>query len=339
MDLENIGYLAGNTKEAMMFNAGAAEQPMDMDSISENPLLTIVVPVYNEEQALASLAPCLIELCRSRGWMAVFVNDGSSDQTRQILDHLSTSQDVCVVHHKVNRGYGGALKSGISQVTTPFVVTMDGDGQHSPHDVERILQFAIENDADMVVGKRDERGSSGAYRTIGKFLIRAFTKILMPLPITDVNSGFKFYRTEFVRRYMTVCPDSMAFSDVITLVFLSEHHLVLEYPIQVSPRKTGQSMINTFTAFETLIQVLNIALMFNPLKLFLPISALCILAGFVWGIPFVLLGRGVSVGAMLAIVTGLLFFAVGLIANQLSAIRMERLRDLHRFDHLRQLEK
>jgi hypothetical protein len=150
----------------------------------------------------------------------------------------------------------------------------------------------------------------------------------MPLPITDLNSGFKFYRTELAKRYMTVCPDSMAFSDVITLVFLSEHNLVLEYPIQVLPRKNGQSMINTFTAFETLIQVLNIALMFNPLKLFLPISAFCILAGFVWGIPFVLLGRGVSVGAMLAIVTGLLFFVLGLIASQLSAIRMERLRDL-----------
>jgi len=308
-----------------------------MDSISENPLLTVVIPVYNEEQALPSFASCLIELCRSRGWMTVFVNDGSSDHTKQILDHLS-SQDVHVVHHKVNRGYGGALKTGISRVTTPFLVTMDGDGQHNPHDVERILQFAMESDADMVVGKRDDPGASGPYRTLGKFLIRAFTKILMPLPITDPNSGFKFYRTEFAKRYITVCPDSMAFSDVITLVFLSEHNLVLEYPIQISSRKAGQSMINTFTAFETLIQVLNIALMFNPLKLFLPISALCILAGFGWGIPFVLLGRGVSVGAMLAIVSGLLFFVLGLIASQLSAIRMERLRDLPRFDHLRHID-
>ena len=58
-----------------------------MDSRSENPLLTVVVPVYNEEEALPSFASCLIELCRSRGWMTVFVNDGSSDHTRQLLDH------------------------------------------------------------------------------------------------------------------------------------------------------------------------------------------------------------------------------------------------------------
>ena len=160
----------------------------------------------------------------------------------------------------------------------------------------------------------------------------------MPLPITDLNSGFKFYRTDLAKRYITVCPDSMAFSDVITLVFLSEHNLVLEYPVQITPRKAGQSMINTFTAFETVIQVLNIALMFNPLKLFLPISVLCLLAGLGWGIPIVLLGRGVSVGAMLAIVSGLIFFVLGLIASQLSAIRMERLRDFPRADQVRHLD-
>lgn len=150
----------------------------------------------------------------------------------------------------------------------------------------------------------------------------------MPLPVTDLNSGFKLYRTELAKRYITVCPDSMAFSDVITLVFLSERNLVLEHPICISPRKLGQSTINIFTAFETVMQVLNIALMFNPLRVFLPVSIFCFIAGLGWGIPIVLLGRGVSVGAMLAIVTGLIFFVLGLLASQLSAIRMERLRDI-----------
>lgn len=289
--------------------------------------LTVVIPVYNEGETLPSFAPSLIEFCRAKGWPVIFVNDGSRDNTKQILDSLSSSPDVHILQHKVNRGYGGALKTGISHVTTPFLVTMDGDGQHNPEDVEAIFRFAIENDADMVVGKRNGRSGSNLYRTLGKFLIRSFTKILMPLPITDLNSGFKLYRTELAKRYITVCPDSMAFSDVIALVFLNERNLVLEHPIRTSPRKVGQSTINTFTAFETVIQVLNIALMFNPLKVFLPISIFCILAGLGWGIPIVLLGRGVSVGAMLAIVMGLLFFVLGLIASQLSAIRMERLRD------------
>jgi len=309
-----------------------------MNAISENPLLTVVVPVYNEEQALPSLASCLIELCQAKGWMTIFVNDGSRDHTRQILDQLSSSQNVRVVHHKVNRGYGGALKTGIRYVTTPYLVTMDGDGQHRQEDIERIFKFARENDADMVVGKREGKDLSSVYRAIGKSLIRTFTRILMPLPIKDLNSGFKFYRTDLAQRYITVCPDSMAFSDVITLVFLYERNLVMEYPIRISTRTMGQSTISILTAFETVIQVLNATVIFNPLRVFLPISIVCILAGLGWGIPIILLGRGVSVGAMLAIVTGLLFFVLGLLASQLSAIRMERLRDLPGMDHATNLD-
>ena len=290
-------------------------------------LLTVVIPLFNEAENLPAFASTAIEFCHARNWQIIFVNDGSLDATRQFLDRLKLEAHVQVLHHKVNRGYGGALKTGIRQATTPYLITMDGDGQHHLEDVERLFQFAVQNDADMVVGKREGVYISPVYRTLGKYLIRSFTKILMPLPVADLNSGFKLYRTELAKRYITVCPDSMAFSDVITLVFLSERNLVLEHPIRVSPRKLGKSTINTFTAFETLIQVLNTTLMFNPLRVFLPISIFCVLAGITWGLPIVLLGRGVSVGAMLAIVTGVIFFVLGLLASQLSAIRMERLRD------------
>ena len=290
-------------------------------------MLTVVIPLFNEADSLPTFAPTAIEYCKSHNWNIVFVNDGSTDGTRKILDEMNPSELVRVVHHKVNRGYGGALKTGIQHVSTQFLVTIDGDGQHFLDDVELVFQFAVQNDADMVVGRREGSHTSTVYRALGKTLIRSFTKILMPLPITDLNSGFKLYRTESAKRYITVCPDTMAFSDVITLVFLNERNLVLEHPIHVLPRQGGQSTITTFTAIETVMQVLNITLMFNPLRVFLPISMFCILAGLGWGVPIVLLGRGVSVGAMLAIVTGLLFFMLGLLASQLSAIRMERLRD------------
>ena len=298
-----------------------------MESLTNKQLLTVVIPLYNEADNLADFALAVTEFCLTRHWKVIFVNDGSRDQTRQILERLPPSPFVQVVHHKVNRGYGGALKTGIRHVDTPYLVTMDGDGQHHLEDVERLFSFVVETDADMVVGRREGGNISGAYRALGKVFIRTFTKSLMPLPVTDLNSGFKLYRTALAKRYITVCPDTMAFSDVITLVFLSEKNLVLEHPIRISPRKRGQSTITTLTAFETVLQVLNITLMFNPSRVFLPISILCILAGLGWGIPIVLLGRGVSVGAMLAIVTGLLFFVLGLLASQLSAIRMERLRD------------
>lgn len=120
----------------------------------------------------------------------------------------------------------------------------------------------------------------------------------------------------------------MSFSDVITLVFINQGNLVLEHPISINPRQTGKSTINTFTAFETVLEILNIILLFNPLRVFLPIAIFGILVGLSWGSYILLVvGRGVSVGAMLAIITGLIFFVLGLLANQVSALRMEGLND------------
>jgi hypothetical protein len=173
-----------------------------------------------------------------------------------------------------------------------------------------------------VIGNRGRKQKNSWYRSLGKSIIRNFTSLLMRLPIYDLNSGFKLYRTDLAKKYLRLCPDSMAFSDIITLIFINYRRLVLEQPIHINPRRVGKSTINTSTAFETIIEILNLTMLFNPLRIFLPLSVFCILVGVVWGGPFILLGRGVSVGSMLAIVVGILFFFLGLLASQLSAIRM-----------------
>jgi glycosyltransferase involved in cell wall biosynthesis len=252
----------------------------------------------------------------------VLVNDGSSDDTAAILKQYEESPDVTVLHHKINRGYGGALKTGLLAADTPYVLTIDADGQHELNDMQALLKIALEEDADMVVGKRSNTGHSSLYRNIGKYLIRRFAGLLMPIHISDLNSGFKLYKTNLVQRYIPICPDTMAFSDVITLIFIKKRHLVLEHPITINKRAAGKSTINTFTAVQTVMEIINIAMLFNPLRIFLPLSLSCIGFGLAWGIPIMLRARGVSVGAMLAIVTGLLCFFFGLIGEQLSAIRM-----------------
>jgi len=291
-------------------------------------MLTIIVPVYNEMEILPEVASKITSCCTSNQWQVIFVDDGSSDGSGKYLDTLESDPSVSVLHHKVNRGYGGAIKTGIRHVNTPYCITLDADGQHSLEDVERVFRFATEQNADMVVGDRGVYGDMNAYRATGKRLIRLFTRLLMPLPIRDLNSGFKLYRTDLAKKYLRVCPNSMSFSDVITLVFINQGNLVLEHPITVNQRKAGKSTINTYTAFETVLEILNIILLFNPLRVFLPLSIFLILVGLTWGIYILLVvGRGVSVGAMLSIVTGLIFFVLGLLANQVSAMRMEALND------------
>jgi hypothetical protein len=286
------------------------------------PRLTVIVPIYNEAEALPDFLPQLIATCQAQGWQLILVNDGSKDASQQCLEKYQQLEFVKIIRHKVNRGYGGALKSGILQAKTSHLITIDGDGQHSVDDIQRTFAYALENDADLVVGNRGRWQNASPYRELGKWLIRRFARILMPLPIQDLNSGFKLYQTALVQRYQVLCPNSMAFSDVIALTFISQNHLVMEIPITVRERATGKSTIGLNTAVDTVLEILNLALLFNPLKVFLPLALTCMLLGGLWSLPFLLMGRGVSVAGMLLVVLGALLFAIGLIVSQISALRL-----------------
>ena len=107
----------------------------------------------------------------------------------------------------------------------------------------------------------------------------------------------------------------------ITLVFVHRRDLVLETEIEVRPRSEGVSTINTSTALETVFQILNIVALFNPGRIFFPLGVGFVVFGLIWGMPFILRDEGVSVGTMLLLVFGLIFFLVGLIAEQVAQLR------------------
>lgn len=284
--------------------------------------LTLVVPAYNEAESLPSSLPELLACCDRNDWKLIVVDDGSQDGTAAVLEGFTRHPRLSVIRHKVNRGYGGAIKSGIRAVETGYVMTVDADGQHFVDDLESLFAELRERDADMVVGSRKGTSASGWYRDLGKSLIRGMARILVDqLNVYDINSGLKVYDTALAQRYLHLCPDSMAYSDVITMVFISQRHRVCERGIRVRARIGGRSSITTRTALETVREIVNIVVLFNPMRIFLPISLGSVLLGVAWGLPIVLDNRGVSVGAMLAIVTGIIFFFLGLLAEQISMIR------------------
>lgn len=287
--------------------------------------LTVIIPAYNEETALAANMPALLAFCEQYHYRLIIVNDGSHDRTQSILEQYAASPLLTIVRNKVNKGYGGAVKAGIRQAATRYAVTADADGQHNLHDLRRLHEEIAGRDADMVVGSRKGLKSASAYRGLGKWLIRAIANVLMPVNVYDINSGMKIYDTALAQKYIRLCPDTMAFSDIITLVFISQRHLVLEVPITINPRSGGKSTITTMTAVDTVKEILSIVLLFNPMKIFFPISLASITAGFAWGIPLVLQGRGISVGFLLAFVVGLFFFLLGLVTEQLSMLRKSHL--------------
>ncbi len=287
--------------------------------------LTMVIPAYNEEKSLEGFLPKLLNYAAEQQFSVIIVNDGSRDQTQRVLERFSGQAQLTVIHHKVNNGYGGALKSGIRAASTAYTITIDADGQHQLEDVEKLYSKIKETQADMIVGKRPG-SSSNLYRRLGKFLIRSLARVLLPMPISDLNSGMKIFKTEIAQKYLELCPNSMAFSDTITLIYINEKFLVSEEQITISPRISGKSTINLATAIDTVVEILNLVTLFNPMRIFLPISLLFIVAGILWNIPIFLKGNGLSVGTLLLMISGILFFCLGLIAEQLSLIRKGRYR-------------
>ena len=293
------------------------------------PELTLVIPAYNEEASLTQFLPELLEFCASNQAQLVIVDDCSSDGTGAMLDEAAARHDFMrVCHHKVNRGYGGALISGLHLAETRFAVTLDADGQHRLCDVLKLVQKQKETDADLVIGCRgdDAGGGSGLYRALGKKLIRFIAgRLVEDLPVTDLNSGMKLYDTKLAQRYLRLCPDGMAFSEVLTLIFVQQKHLVTETPIEVEPRRSGKSTINTMTALDTMLQIFNIVMVFNPMRIFLPLGGLMIGFGILWAIPFLLRGSGLSSVSLMTMIAGLLLIMMGLLAEQLAQIRKKDL--------------
>lgn len=285
--------------------------------------LTLIIPAYNEEKSIEKFLPETTAFCNKKGFRLIVVNDGSNDNTANVLNKYSHESCLKICTNKVNSGYGAAIKNGVRNAETDYLITIDADGQHNLEDVEKLFQKALEADADMVVGNR--RNSSGNYRGLGKWLIRKTAAMLMPLHITDINSGMKLYNTELAKKYIRICPETMAYSDIILLTFIYKKHLVVEVPITVKPRTEGSSTISAMTAIDTMREIVNIVVLFNPMRIFFPLGTLFILASICWDIPIFLRGNGVSVGAMLGTMLGIFLYFFGVLAHQIGSFRKEML--------------
>ncbi len=279
-----------------------------------NSPLSVIIPCYNEADALPSAMPEIIRYCHKNNWKLIVVDDGSSDDSYACLQKF-IAEDVTILHHKRNRGYGAAIKTGIRMATTPYVVTIDADGQHDPADLETLLKTAQEKDADMVVGKRPVNASS-TYRTLGKWIIRAITKMLVELPVEDQNSGLKLYCRETALKLLPLTPDGMAYSDIILLLFADERHLILEEPIHIRSRQGGKSTISTKTAIDTLAEIFNLVIMFHPMKIFFPLSLLLFTTGIIWSLRSLILGAVLSIGGCFLLLAGMNVLLIGLISEQ-----------------------
>jgi glycosyltransferase involved in cell wall biosynthesis len=235
--------------------------------------ITIVVPVFNEERGVAGVIDRLSKLELGAPVMLLAVNDGSIDKTAEMLAQLErTVPNLRVVTHRVNQGYGAALKTGFTHAHTDVVVITDADGTY-PEDKIRDLIACIDDGAEMAVGAR--RGAEvniPLVRRPAKFVLRKLASFLAGTDIPDLNSGLRAFRRELVLKYRPILPQGFSFTTTITLAALTNGHRV-DYVDVSYAKRYGSSKIRPIRdtlGFAALI--VRTVLYFNPLKVFYPVA-------------------------------------------------------------------
>jgi len=199
-------------------------------------VVSLVIPTYNEAGSIGSLLKRVLELPLDD---IVVVDDASPDMTATYARHFEPSVKVVVRHHI--RGLASAVRAGVQETTSEFVMVMDGDGQHLPEDARGLLELHSSNvgNHDVIIGSRFATGSrlSGLalWRKLASRLLNGVCNITTRTWCSDPLTGFCI-----VRRELLLATQTPGFKFLFEILLNCEVK-VLEYPITFAPRSSGNS--------------------------------------------------------------------------------------------------
>lgn len=277
--------------------------------------VTVIVPAYNEADHILEVLTRLRAVLETTNWRheIIVVDDGSTDSTGEVAARAGYR----VIRHPRNIGYGAALKRGVAAASHPWILITDADGTYPSEAIPHMLDLGPLHD--MVVGARiGPNVRIPIERKPAKWVLSRLADYLAGQELVDLNSGLRLIRTELVRRYQYLLPTGFSFTTTITLAAACNGHPVAYVPIDYAKR-LGRSKIRPRNAFDFLMLILRTIVFFNPLKVFLPLGALAALAGAVKLAYDVSLGN-LSESAIFALLTAVVIWCVGLIADQNSRL-------------------
>lgn len=282
-------------------------------------IATVIIPAFNEKEGISGLLETLKEQELFDKYNFIVVDDGSTDQTAAVAGKYP----VKVIRHAVNKGYGASLKTGIRKAATPYVITMDSDGQHNPVYLATIVDMLHEYD--MVIGERSATSFQVKSRKSGKWLIRKTGEMLVDQELPDYNSGLRGFHRELILNLLHLMPNGFSFSTTSTLAFLKEGYNIGTFPIEVTERVGRASSVKFIKdGSKTFLLLFRIIMLFNPLKVFFPASLLFTVAGILWGVNgYLFFGRFPNSGIIL-ITLGMFMFFFGLLADQISLLNRKK---------------
>jgi glycosyltransferase involved in cell wall biosynthesis len=283
--------------------------------VAEPSAVSVVIPAYNEADVIGNVVTALTS---AASWHEIIVvDDGSRDGTAD----RAAAAGATVVTHPYNKGNGAAVKSGIRRASGEFVMIIDGDGQHRPDDARRIV--ARLGEYDLVIGARAPSTQATHGRKLGNAMLNRFASYLTGREIPDLTSGFRAARREYLREFLHLLPNGFSTPTTTTLAFIKAGYNVAFEPTDARPRVGTSKIRLARDGAKFFMIILKIVTIFSPLRVFVPLAGASVAVGIVYGLWNVVVHSRIPNGSVLLILFGVMVFLVGLVSEQISALRFE----------------
>lgn len=275
--------------------------------------LSIIIPAKNEALNLKRLLPTLTEQFSSA--QIIVVNDGSTDNTADVC----LEYGVEVINHPYSMGNGAAIKAGARRANGEVLVFMDGDGQHDPSDIPKLLKKLTEGYS-MAIGARTYTSQASVSRLVGNSVFNGLASAMTGFKILDLTSGFRAVSAQKFKNYLYLLPNGFSYPTTITMAFLRSGYPVAYIPIEAAQRLGTSNIKIIRDGMRFFIIILKIGALFSPMRLFLPISLFCFFIGMAhYSYTYISHGRFTNMSALL-LIASLLTFLIGIVSEQISSL-------------------
>lgn len=285
--------------------------------------ISVIIPTFNEGEAIGNVIEQIHSVVNGldQGHEIIVIDDGSTDNTAK----NALAAGARVIQHPYNIGNGAAVKTGIRHARGEILVTMDGDGQHDPKDIPKLVNQI--GAYDMIVGSRNDESDTAVHRDVANIVFNSLATYISGRKIEDLTSGFRAIKAHVARQFIYLLPNKFSYPTTITLSVVRAGYSLGYQPIKFA-RRSGKSKSKIkplHDGLRFLMIILKIAVFYSPLKIFIPLSIFIFLLGVGYGLFRIFIFQApYGQTSALLISTAVLTFLVGLVSEQIAQLRFDR---------------